>query len=107
VNSQVTIQRRHKFCLWSGEKPTAQDLLRQLEKPLQLQVLEDEWEIDAPLVLLSKDLGLISPFLKRRQPDPRRSLKAYGLGEEDIKKLLDNFGEIQKQVSKLKARQKK
>lgn len=103
VDGQVTIQRRHKFALWSAKKPTAQDLLRQLEKPLQLQVLEDEWEIDAPLVLLSKELGLISPFLKRRQPDPRRSLKAYGLGDEDIRKLLDNFEETRNQVLKLKA----
>jgi hypothetical protein len=105
VDSQVTIQRRHKFALWSGEKPTAQDLLRQLEKPLQIQVLEDEWEIDAPLVLLSKELGLISPFLKRRQPDPRRSLKSYGLGDEDITKLLDNFEETRNMALKLKAAQ--
>lgn len=104
IDNQVTIQRRHKFGMWSGAKPTAQDLLKQLTKPLQIQVLEDEWEVDAPLVLLSKELGLISPFLKRKQPDPRRTLKSYGLSDEEITKLLTNFDEVSKQAQKLKAK---
>lgn len=102
LSDKVVIQRRHKFSLWSGEKPSANDFLRQLEKPLQIQVLEDEWEADAPLALLSKNLGLVSPFLKRKAPDPRRSLKAYGLSNKDISELLKNFDEVAQQAQKLK-----
>jgi hypothetical protein len=102
LENNVVIQRRHKFSLWSGEQPSANDFLKQLNKPLQIQVLEDEWEIDAPLALLSKNLGLVSPFLKRKEPDPKRSLKAYGLSDDDISKLLKNFDEVAQQAQKLK-----
>ena len=102
LDSQVTIQRRHKFSLWTGDKPTARDLLRQLDKPLQIQVLEDEWEVDAPLVLLSKNLGLVSPYLRRKEPNQRRSLKSFGLSEDDITNLLNNFDDFCKHASHLK-----
>jgi hypothetical protein len=102
IAQNAVIQRRHKFSIWSGERPSANDLLKQLEKPLQIQVLEDEWEIDAPLALLSKTLGLVSPFLKRKEPDPRRTLKSCGLCEYDISKLLTHFDEVFEQAQKLK-----
>jgi hypothetical protein len=102
IAEKVTIKRRHKFPLWVGSKPTANDLLRQMEKPIQVQLIEEEWEIDAPLALLSRQLGFVSPFWKRKSPDTKRSLKACGMEDAAIEKLLSDFREASRLASQLK-----
>ncbi|MEI6607338.1 MAG: hypothetical protein WCP35_18655, partial [Verrucomicrobiota bacterium] len=104
-DSRLQIQRRHKLSMWEGKQPTASAFLRQLENPLQVQGLADEWQIDAPLAMLSQKLFFVSPFWNRKQADIRRSLRAYGMSEVDVEKLIVSFDEVHKHAMRLKENQ--
>jgi hypothetical protein len=106
VAENITILRRHSLPLWTGAAPTADDFLKQLENPTQVQMFEDEWDIAAPLALLSKQLGVVNPFLKRKSPDPKRSLKACGMDDAAIENLLADFRKTSQLAAKLREKLK-
>ncbi|WPJ97530.1 NERD domain-containing protein [Coraliomargarita algicola] len=106
LNDKVVVKRRHKVSLWAGEEPTSHDFLHQLNNPIQVEALKGEWEwgFDPQLPLLSKNLAIVRPFWKRKDPDHRRTLKAYGLSDQEISDLLENFNEVHANAMKLKAK---
>jgi len=104
LRDNVIVQRRHKISMWDEEKPTAKDFLRQLEDPIQVRSLEDEWEVDAPLAMFSEKLGFVSPFLRRKTPNIERSLKAFGMNDHEIAELLKDFAEMHIEAQSVKAK---
>jgi len=55
--------------LWAGERPTPEDLIRQMDEPFQHVTEMQMWGIRQIIVPVSNDLVMISPALERR-PDP-------------------------------------
>lgn len=104
LRDNVIVQRRHKISMWDEEKPTAEDFLRQLEYPIQVRSLEDEWEVDAPLAMFSEKLGFVSPFLRRKEPNIERSMKAFGMKDHEIAELLKDFEDMHKEAQSVKAK---
>jgi hypothetical protein len=53
--------------LWTGEVPTPEDLLRQMDQPFQYLNESKMWGVQQLLVPLSGALAMLSPFLRRTE----------------------------------------
>jgi len=51
--------------LWAGETAAPEDLLKQMDDPLQYLNESQMWEIEELVLPLSENLVMVSPILKR------------------------------------------
>ena len=98
------ITRRHKFALWRGDKPSVDDLLRELQRPAQLRLGLEQSEITAQLTPLSGEMAVAVPEWTPRELSLKEKFRIFGAGEEEAKALVHQFEEFPSAVEEARQR---
>ncbi|WP_263377359.1 hypothetical protein [Granulicella paludicola] len=85
---ETTVEATHT--LWTGDSPSAEDLVTQLNDPIQLKIFRRKLTQDWHYVRLSTTLLAAIPFIKSGTLTPEEMLEALGHSKESIDTLLNN-----------------
>lgn len=89
VDENTNVVHRHEiFNMWTGETPSAEDFLTELEAISQRQMVKDDWELACDPNAVSSDYGVLAVFFTPLPEDVERSLSALGCSEEKIAEAL-------------------
>ena len=90
--SQGGTKRISTLSLWDGDTPQAGDLLKQLEDPIQLKLVQGKLSKEWKYIRLSWRLLVGIPFVKSRTITPEEMLEIMGHTPESAKAILKECG---------------
>jgi hypothetical protein len=79
------------YCLWDGETPSPSDLLRQLNDPIQLKLVQGKLSPEWSVKRLSSQLVVAVPFVKSETITPEEMLEILGHTPESVKSVLKDL----------------
>lgn len=85
--------------LWKGERPTAKDLLNQLENPVGLRAEVGLWSVKRSAASISKDWAVGRPILKRKPQSIASFLKIHGWSRRKIRQFEEALVRISEKLS--------
>ena len=89
VDGNTNVVHRHEiFNMWTGDKPSAEDFLTELEAISQHQMVKGDWELTCDPNLVSSNYGVLAIFFAPLPESVERSLSALGCSDEKIAETL-------------------
>lgn len=104
LGDKVNVSRRHQvFSCWSGEGPTPEDLINEMERIIQFQMSKDDWELRKLPSNLGQGIGMVTTFYSPLAESLERGLRAIGCHEgigEELAGIFEEFDEVVKEAEK-------
>lgn len=97
-------QRTGTLPIWEGEKPTAGDLLKQLEDPIELRVLRHHTQATANVFQLDESTGALSPEQLREDVTAMTLADMAGIPRRTVKLAIDKAARKAKKSRRRHAR---
>jgi hypothetical protein len=96
ASGQKLVWRHHLPIIWSGEKPTADDLLREMKDPFQVRSIMAHYKMDVHQFQLSNKMIGLMPFTRRRMTDVPELLKSLGAenAEAELREIVTTIKKI-------------
>ncbi len=91
ASQQGAPERVATYRLWDGETPSTSDLIRQLDDPIQLKLVQGKLAPDWSVKRLSAQLVAAVPFVKSETITPEEMLQLLGHTPESVKSVLNEI----------------
>ncbi|WP_438479770.1 hypothetical protein [Oleiharenicola lentus] len=105
-HGNATVVRRHQHQLWKGDKPDEEDFLKQLGDPIQLRMERAPRKIEALFRETAEYKGVVLPSWKLVGVTPADTLRAMGIAEAEVSKIVKSFEEFHAAADEFDARQR-
>jgi hypothetical protein len=93
-HQNMTVLRRHHQRLWKGKKPKDDDLLRQLNDPMQLKMEQASRKIEGLVRETAQRKCEVLPSWYFTPATPEQTLAAMGIPKSQVAKIVQSFAEF-------------